>query len=311
MFGLFGAKGNRRKIDVLGIQLPHTISRDSIYFLVTEMFSALQQAPKKVVLDFKKLERIQVGGVAVLSNMIELYKKARIRTEFINVQACGAASFLEGSGFSGLYLSGKSAQNSGGPEFLRLKLVEYSRSHFYLDDELAPWLALVLKTEIPRLNTLTVCFQEIFNNIKDHSTVDVGCSCAHYDEAVGQITICISDFGVGIPAKVRSKIQISSDQGAIAMACQEGFTTKSTPGNMGAGLHVLVRNVVTRNSGSVIICSGQGIYSCVLGPQGAKVKGTGRAAPHGKRYPGTLIYVTLDTAKFVPSEVDDEVFVWE
>ena len=50
---------------------------------------------------------------------------------------------------------------------------------------------------------------------------------------------------MGIPQNVRAKMGIGSDQAAIAMACQEGFTTKSTPRNMGAGLHVLIRNVVT------------------------------------------------------------------
>lgn len=293
------------------ITLPHTMSRDTMYTLVKTLFEAIKSKPRRVVLDFKKLERLQVGGVTVLSNMIELYRKAGIKTKFINSANCGARLFLQGSGFSAIYLGAPPVRLVDSMEFLPLKLVEYSRSHSYVHNDLIPWLAVILKSEPRTLSSLRVCFEEIFNNIKDHSTVEIGCSCAHFNEQEGMITICISDFGVGIPHKVRSKIEISSDQGAIAMACQEGFTTQSTPGNMGAGLHVLIRNVVTRNSGSVIICSGKGIYTCFREQQGGKEKRSGKPTRHANTYPGTLIYVTLETKKFVPSEVDEEEFAWE
>lgn len=294
----------------LKVTLPHILTRESVYILVEKMFKGFSDGHRRVTLDFTNLTRIQVGGVAVLSNMIEIYKKAGIRPKFIKASTCGAASFLDGSGFSMLYLGGAILDNKSRNEFLALKLVEYKRSHSYLDDDLVPWISKILSADVRALSTLKVCFQEIFNNIQDHSTVNIGCSCAHYDQSEEKITICISDFGVGIPNKVRDKMIIGSDHAAIAMACQEGFTTKSTPGNMGAGLHVLIRNVVTRNSGSVIICSGKGVYTCFAETPG-KTKRTGRAAPHSCFYPGTLIYVTLYTKKFVPSEIDGEEFIWE
>jgi hypothetical protein len=107
---------------------------------------------------------------------------------------------------------------------------------------------------------------------------------------------------------VREAIKLGSDQAAIAMACQEGFTTKSTPRNMGAGLHILIRNVVHRNHGSVIISSGNGIYSQTY-QSGGENKGTGRASPG--LYPGTMIYITLSRSDFVPSEIDGEEFTWD
>lgn len=308
---LFGKRNPFIKRDALEVKLPHTFTRDSLYFVVTKLFEGLEARPNKVVLDFANLERIQVGGVAVLSNMIELYKKARIKKEFINVSSCAAKAFLNGAGFLALYSEAELQPGAVSQEFLPLKLVEYARSHSYLNQELVPWIARLLEADVRALSSLKVCFEEIFNNIKDHSTVNVGGSCAHYDEADKKMTICISDFGVGIPTKVRAKMEINTDQGAIAMACQEGFTTRSTPGNMGAGLHVLIRNVVTRNAGSVIIYSGKGIYSCTPGKPGGLVKRTGRPAPHGGLYPGTMIYMTLDMKKFVPSEIDGEEFAWE
>jgi hypothetical protein len=122
-------------------------------------------------------------------------------------------------------------------QFLPIKIVEYTRSHSYVHHELVPWLSVNLLQETRAISTLRVCFKENFNNIRDHSAMDVGCSAARYDQAAGIITICISDFGVGIPAKVRKlHPEVVSDQAAIALACKEGFTTQSTPRNMGCGL---------------------------------------------------------------------------
>lgn len=293
------------------VTLPHTFTRDSLYILIGALKDALTKNSLRIIFDFKNLERIQVGGVAGLSNMIEFCKKAQIKIEFKNTEQCGSATFLKGIGFSDLYFGLSSGHSLVDDQFLKLKSVEYDDSHSYLNTELVPWISRALVLDVRSLSSLKICFEEIFNNIKDHSTVNVGCSCGHYDLTEKKITICISDFGVGIPKKVRSKIKIGSDQAAIAMACQEGFTTRSTPGNRGAGLFVLIRNVVTRNSGTVSICSGTGIYSCSRAPHTGTVKPSSRAAPYSKIYPGTLIYVTLPVEKFVPSEIDEEEFVWD
>lgn len=306
-----GRRPQRGRPSIYQVDLPHTFTRDSLYVLVANLFEGLRIKPKKTILDFKKLERIQVGGIAALSNMIELYRKAGIKTEFVNTSGCGAFSFLTGSGFSDLYFSGAGEKIVADESFLRLSLVEYQKSYSYVHNQLMPWLAQVLTAEIRALASLRACFEEIFNNIKDHSSVEIACSCAHHDPEKGLVTICISDFGVGIPHRVRSKIQLNTDHAAIAMACTEGFTTKSTPRNMGAGLHYLIRNVVTRNSGSVKIYSRKGIFTCILDQKTAKLKKISRFAPGDGLYPGTLIYVTLDTKKFVPSEIDEEEFSWK
>lgn len=297
---------NRRQ--AARLTLPHTFTRDTMYSLIDAMLDPGEDCRHShILLDFSKLEQIQVGGIATLSNMIEASRKAGVKVDLQGVSACKAAPFLEGAGFIAQYYRGASVGTKRNAPHAPLRLVEYSRSASYLLSELVPWLGSILKVEDRALATIKVCFEEIFNNIEDHSSVNVGCSCAYYDRAEKQITICISDIGVGIPKNVRSKMEIGTDQGAIAMACQQGFTTQTTPRNMGAGLHVLITNVVARNGGSVIIHSGSGIYSCVRERAGV-VKRTGRAARGF--YPGTLIYVTLDIAQFVPDEIEEK-FEWE
>jgi hypothetical protein len=302
---------SNKKTRTLNVPLPLVFTVGSLYEIIGTLFDGLTKKPQNVVIDFHNLKRIQVGGVAVLSNMIEFCKKMRIQTTFVNVENCKASHFLDGAGFSALYLGGNPPQRNAQCEFLPLKLVEYDRSFSYVHYELMPWLSAIFGVDIRALGSLKVCFEEIFNNIKDHSAVDIGCSCAHFDKAKSTITICISDFGVGIPRKVKRKVKgVENDHEAIGMACTEGFTTQSTPGNMGAGLHVLIKNV-TRNFGSVIIYSGKGIYSCVPGHSSDMERRVGSVAEFNGLYPGTMIYITLDTKKFVPSEIDEEDFVWE
>lgn len=192
--------------------------------------------------------------------------------------------------------------------FLPLQLVEYDKSFNHVTNQLVPWLAGVLGHDERALTSLKAGLGEVFNNIKDHSTINVGCSASHYDASEDKITICVADFGIGIPSRVRDKMKLANDQAAIAMACQQGFSTKTTPRNRGAGLHVLIQNVVARNRGTVIIYSGEGIYSSVHNADGP-TKGTGRPAPG--QYPGTMIYMTLQKSEFVPDDIDEEEFQWD
>jgi hypothetical protein len=71
--------------------------------------------------------------------------------------------------------------------------------------------------------------------------------------------ISLSDFGLGIPAKVRKVVPNLSDPQAIEKAVQEGFTTKSRVTNKGFGLDSLLKTAVIRNGGEVTIYSGNGI----------------------------------------------------
>jgi anti-sigma regulatory factor (Ser/Thr protein kinase) len=304
--GLF-LKRKPRDDDALVIELPVIFKRDTMYWLIRNLFRGLQDRPKTIALDFGKLEKIQVGGITTLSNIIELCRTRGIKTVFRNAGACEAVEFLQGSGLLTLYQA-TPADPKARTSFLPLQLVEYDKSFNHVANQLIPWLANILGHDERALTSLKAGLAEVFNNIKDHSTVNVGCSASHYDSSEDLITICVADFGIGIPGRVRQKIQLASDQAAIAMACQHGFSTKTTPRNRGAGLHVLIQNIVARNHGTVIICSGQGIYSNVYNAEGP-LKGTGRPAPG--QYPGTMIYMILPKSEFVPDDIDEEEFQWD
>lgn len=108
-------------------------------------------------------------------------------------------------------------------------------------------------------STIRMCFGEIFNNINDHSKLDIGCVFAQHFPKMNKITISISDFGVGIPSKIKKLSEYSSlnDSEALEKALEEGVTTMSVPNNRGAGLGIFIQNAVVNMSGEVYIYSKQ------------------------------------------------------
>lgn len=301
---LEGAEGSEERLAT--VSLPHTFTEDTFHILMEGLFDADHDLIcTNIVLDFTKLEKIQVGGVAVLSNVIEAVKKNGGDVQFKGLEESGAADFLWGAGFLSEYVTEDERFAIPGTDFAPLKLVQYSRSAAYIGEEMIPWLAAALKTSERSLASIRLCLEEAFNNINDHSEVLIGCCCAHHDVKAKRIIICISDFGVGIPVNVRTKEPRLSDGPAIAKACEMGFTTGTTGRNMGAGLHHLVRNIVSLHGGVAKIFSGRGSYTCSR--DRGRVKGTPRASP--AFYPGTVIRMILDTTK-VSLAKDEEEFEW-
>lgn len=297
------------KKEELDVMLPYTLNHLNIYSLVNSVLDENFDARcERINFDFSRLSFVEPDGVTVLSNLIEFLKKSKVKTGFKNhdTPSKDAIGYLDDSGFFKQYL-GKSIKTHAmaRPTTLPLNLVDYTRSYEYMELKLIPWLSRALLCNEPSLATLKVCFQEIFNNIKDHSTERIACSFAQHYPQKRLIKISISDFGIGIPANVKKKTGDISDHEAINAACREGFTTQSTHRNRGAGLDVLIKNVVSKNSGTVFIRSLKGILSCTK--QGAIVKRSAKPSPGF--YPGTLIQIILDTGKFVSDE-PEEVFEW-
>lgn len=256
--------------------------------------------------DFGVVQDLGLRAIVVMSNLIELLQHAGVTVSFENYQRCPAAKLLREIGFYDRYFNHMTdARRAPTLQMLPLELVNYDGSHGYIQNRLTPWLEAVLDVEEGAASAIEVCMKEIFNNIVDHSTVNVGCSVAWVEPRNKRIEICSSDFGVGIPRNVRTQSPSLNDAAAVLKACEEGFTTKSSPRNRGAGLATLMQNVVDRNSGRVLLYSGKG-YVARSALDGEK--------PHEclltkAGYPGTLVHITLDPAKFRAEQVE-EVFEW-
>lgn len=256
--------------------------------------------------DFRQVEALGIRAIAVLSNLVELLRKAEVVVTFSNYEACRALEFLHRTGFHSRYLAQAASNRTATTRhMLPLVLVDYAGSHSYIENRIVPWLEAAVDADEGQLASINVCLKEIFNNIVDHSTVDVGCSIACFDENKGRIEICASDFGIGIPRNVRAKMPHLDDREAVERACEEGFTTKSTPRNRGAGLHILMQNVVELNKGQVVLYSGHG--SIRRSRLTGEMEHVSVRTPSA--YPGTLVYMTLDAASVHREETQEE-FEW-
>lgn len=284
--------------------MPKVFSEDTMYNVIKGLIDeSLNAKAGRVAFDYKSLELIGAGGVAVLSNVIELLKKAGVNVEHKNLDGsnCRAYKKLKDFGFVYKYTDEIAIPNRTVWR-LPLKVVSEEGAYSYIFDHLMPWVASALKAEEGELSTLSVVCQEIFNNIIDHSNVGIGCACAQFDKSRGIIRICVSDFGVGIPNQVRALHPNVNDAAAIKIACKQGFTTQTTPRNRGAGLHTLINNITNTNKGKVDIYSYKGIKS-IEHNKPRVVKNSQQS------YPGTLIFITLDYDLFVRS-AKQEHFEW-
>lgn len=255
--------------------------------------------------DFSQVEGVGIGGIAILSNLVEMLHKSGVKVSFSNYRRLPTLlRYLVESGFYATYLD-EDATTPHSPSILPLSRVRGPYVHGYITHQVIPWIEGALGVGDGAAASIHGCFLEIFNNIADHSTEEVGCAVGGIDPATKKIEVCVSDFGIGIPNQVKTKVPGLTDAQAIVKACEEGFTTRTTPRNRGAGLATLLRSVVARNGGEVTISSGYGYLRGRPTDTVPSVRATLLRAP----YPGTLIRIKLDAEKFKPVEVKEE-FEW-
>ncbi|MDD3757682.1 MAG: hypothetical protein PHN76_05915 [Advenella sp.] len=299
---------NQKKIR--GI-MPEEFSQSTMYSVIGNLIDPdLNATSSNVILNFSGLKKIGIGGVAVLSNVIELLRSSGVEVSFEGLVDCDAREILETHGFISMYANDLLGENNPKRDksILPLSLVSSQESNFYVLNKVIPWMRTHLGlTRRDQLATATATIQEIFNNISDHSDVNIGCVCGSVNQDANTINLCISDFGVGIPKLVKQSVpSIIKDSLSIAKACEEGFTTKSTPRNRGVGLYFLLKNTVELNGGTVFIYSGRGRYKSQNNNNQRK---TSVFKASEGFYPGTLIFMTLPIDRFVPDEPEE--FNWD
>lgn len=262
--------------------------------------------------DFTRLKFIRPVGVTVLSNLIGRLQKYGSRVTLTSYQPnrgkkhCPIA-FLDDSMFFQYYLN-RTLDPSASlrPTTRPLENVTCDRSYAYLDQTMV-WLAGKLRITKESLGDIKTCLLEVFNNIKDHSFENIGSIFVqHYpnENNKNRVMFAISDFGIGIPHSIQRVRPGLDDAQALRMSIQEGFTTKTSPRNLGAGLFVLLQNVVKINKGEVYIHSNHGILSATH--QNGDIVINSRIT--NGFYPGTLIEIEFrtDTIEYIEEE-----FSWD
>lgn len=265
-------------------------------------------------IDFEKIGFVEPGGIVALHNMIEWLSSKKVKVSFTypieNKGIKDPLKYLDDSNFFRRHLGKTIYPNSSvRSTTMSLQDVTYSQSHAWLKHKFIPWLAQQLDVKNSTLANIEMCLGEIFNNINDHSMEEIGCIYAQYYPNKHLLTFCIADFGVGIPHNIRKLHPELGDADALELAIKEGFTTKTTPRNLGAGLYTLIRNVVLNLKGSVHINSGYGLLNVFANRNDMVIKSHEAFG----FYPGTFLEFNIDT-KVVREEDKDndeeEEFLW-
>lgn len=262
---------------------------------------------EEVIIDLRYLRFITPAGVVILANTLEWIRSNGGSFSFKLPQANPrieneAVRYLDDSGFFEQYLGAKLSPCSRlRPTTVPLSLVSYELSYQWLQVRLIDWLSARLAMNRESLGILDLCFGEVFNNIRDHSGENVGCVAAQHFPSQNLVHIAVSDFGVGIPTRVREKLPELADSAAVLKSIEQGFTTESTPRNRGAGLDTLANQVAQENGGNLVILSGHAVLSAQRGPEQPAVS----AREAQVSYPGTLIDARLRTDTIEPLDPED------
>ena len=292
------------------VYLPREFDRDNMYSFIDQVLdSDLSPRDLHLDFDFTRLKFIKPVGVTVLSNLIGRLHKNGVNVIFTYTNPnpknkyCPMA-FLDDSMFFKHYLNESlSSTASLRPTTRPLENVTCEKSYNYLEDTMA-WLAGKLRISKESLGDIKTCLSEVFNNIKDHSYENTGSVFIQQYPSMDTVMVAISDFGVGIPKSIQQQRPSLNDADALKLAVQQGFTTKSTPRNRGAGLDILLHNVVENNKGNVYIHSNHGILSSTAHGDGMKITCSNTRG----YYPGTLLEIEFRTDTI---EIIEEEFEWD
>ena len=295
-----------------------TIVRIPYRFTSTEMYAFLGQVfdlsgknlDTEYTFDFGQLSFIDPIGITTIANTTKLLHEWGVRVYYRNFQAgtSDGVSYLRSVGFFKHFLSEEAnVPVHSKPTSFPLNFIPIDAVWDVYDNHFTPWVDKWLNLDSKRcLTALGTSIHEAFNNIKDHSTRNIACFYSQYFPKAHYIIFAISDFGVGIAYNVRNKMACGSDCDAICRAVEDGFSTKSTPRNRGAGLHTIIKNIANNQQGDVKIYSWRGQYEA-SGENIAAKNIDDESAP----YPGTMLAMTLYLDKLTLDEVEgEEVFSW-
>lgn len=292
--------------------IPSNFQRSTMYSLLSSVIdNDLHPKEKNISFNFTRLKFIEPAGVTILSNLFEWLRTRGVTATIVypgnSTSKTSPIKFLDDSQFFLRYAGRALTPNpSVRSTTIPLKLVAYNDSYSWLENDFSFWLSNRLDIPQNSLTNIRMCFGEIFNNIRDHAQENIGCIFSQHYPKVNEVKITISDFGVGIPNNIRRVNPGVTDDQAIDLATTEGVTSKTSPRNLGAGLHTLIENVVNNNNGSVYIHSNYGILSCT--------KDNNKVIKHSQLmesfYPGTLIEVVLNTDNIQNITDIEEEFEW-
>ena len=290
------------------VALPGQFTARALFGTVSDSFGQFETIPSEVVFDFGRLAFVRPSGVVFLSNLSRYLVRNGCSVSYRNMNPqTEPIRFLDDSLFFEQHI-GKKLRKISAPRATTQPLIEikHSESHDWIRNTFVHWLSNCADIQEHDLSELATCLSELFNNIDDHTEFDVGSVFAQWYPQEERVIVAVADFGVGIPATVRSICPELSDEEAIVKAFEHEFTARSNPRNRGAGLHFLLQNVVENLSGKLEVHSAHGAVTF------QKVGNMLTVDPYKQVgfCPGTLVVLEFDTSKIEKTEGQLEDIEW-
>lgn len=289
------------------VNLPRQFRASVLFQEIHARFGRFDEIPPIVDFDFSYMSFVRPSGVVFLSNLCRYLQRQGSRVTFSGLSPVSPSiRFLDDALFFEQHLGHKLISESV-PRVTTQPLLEIhlEQSHGWIGFRLIPWLSNCSGVEEIHLAEFRTCISELFNNIKDHTELDVGSIFAQWYPNERSLEICLADFGAGIPKTVERVCEGLSDSEAISRAFEDGFTSQSLPTNRGVGLHYLQQNVVESLNGTIEVNSASGSLFI------EKVGNLVRKMPyqHLGFCPGTLINMRISTDRIDRTD-DDGAFTW-
>jgi anti-sigma regulatory factor (Ser/Thr protein kinase) len=285
------------------IPLPESMHGNSLSNFLTQV---LKVTSKKIEFDFGPLGFIMPVGVVSLTNLIKHLQLSgktvtyttgshNILSKKDPIRYLDDCLFFQKIFGSKLNKESCLRETTIGLEFFTSKDFPYS----FLEQTIN-WLKYSgFKSK--SFSELHISLTEVINNIRDHSDTKVwSCFSQHYPQK-NNISLAISDLGVGIPTTIRKRYpSIDSDSRAIDYASQREISSKSRENNAGYGIPTII-DILKINNGDLMIKSLKGIFS--ITPSMGK-----RLQTSFYNYPGTLIILDFRTDTLADAEEED--LIW-
>ncbi|WP_183154019.1 ATP-binding protein [Paracoccus siganidrum] len=264
--------------------------------------------PSEVRFDFSPLRFASPSGIVLLHNLTRFLVSRDIAVSYENyARQTEALRFIDDIGFFADHLGHHASPLARHrPTTCRLKEVHHQRSYEWIDGTFLPWFSNCANRPIGALAQLRVCLTEIFNNIRDHSSIEVGSIFAQWYPNKEELRLSVGDFGRGIPKNVWEVDPSLTPSQAIIRAFEPGFSTRGNPRNRGAGLGYL-RDFVTEQMGGnlTLYSGGAAVYA---GPSTQVTAVNVNLGNSG--YTGTLVDINVPTVRIesVAPEAEDNIW---
>ena len=288
--------------------MPAYLINHNLFKEFQKFLDANPKLPETVEVNFSQVRHIKPPSVAFLSNMTHWFTSMGSGVEFSNTDVQQEAiKYLDDSLFFELHTGQKISPFSAcRPTTLPVRQLARRDSHSWLEHIFLPWLIDKSGLTKNSLAEIKSSLQELINNISDHTDFEEGCIFGQWYPKTNKILITVADFGVGIPENVRKVSPNLSDSDCLKRAAEDGFSSKSLPTNRGAGLYLLLLNIVERFNGDVTIRSGLGYVKFVNQSGSIYVTATDNCG----YCVGTTIDIVLHTTQIPYEEDEEEDFEW-